>query len=323
TLSIGVAAYPGDGKDRQSLVRAADMALYASKRLGRNRVMSYVPDLDTASSAKTTRGKGPEDQLLALERSLERGSFEFVYQPIVEGTSWRIFGYEALCRPAEEVFANVTELISTAERAGKVTVLGRIMRACAVQPLDDLAEGFHLFINLHQHEIYDPALVEADSMRLPWAHRTVLELPEAAVLRDLERVRRTVGQLKDLGFKIALAEIGATYGTLEVMTSLEVDFVKLSRRLLSGASSELRTERLLRHILDFAIGEGIQPIAEGIETLEQLRQVQNLKCPLFQGFLFGKGEPPFAAASIPPTANAGRGKASSTSKGAKTPKRAT
>src|SRR5690606_5138994 len=124
TLSIGVASYPEDGTCRQSLIAAADSALYAAKRRGRNCVMCFSK---TVASGIAPVDQEAHDKRQALERSMERAAFSFVYQPICDAEDGRVFGYEALCRPLDPELGNVLDALRTAEDAGKMMQLGRIL----------------------------------------------------------------------------------------------------------------------------------------------------------------------------------------------------
>lgn len=308
TLSIGVACYPEDGTDRQSIVAAADTALYGAKRLGRNRVMGFTAKLTPPGLETPVEAHTPEQQLLALESSLEEEAIDYRYQPIVDARNWRIYGYEALCKPSHDAFQNVLELIDVAERAGRIDELGRVMRAHAIKPIAELEKSFLLFINLHRHELVDPALLDSESAMRPWASRVVLEIGELGRIAESERSLTIIGNLRDLGFKIALAGMASGYSSLSALETLQVDYVKIHRGLSQKVDKDPRTARLVKHIVEYCEGEGILAVAEGIETVAQCELIRKLGCPLMQGFLFGQAEPPFAQIAVPPGLKASRRK---------------
>ncbi len=304
TISLGVAGYPTDGHDRESLIQAADAALYASKRLGRNRVVSYAPALaagaDVLDSLAATRS-------LAIERSIKERAFRFVYQPIVDARVWRMFGYEALCRPKDQDFAHAADVIAAAEGAGRIVDLGRLLRAMAIQPMQGMPEPLAMFVNLHPHELTDPRLLDEDSPLLPWAKRVVFELTESTAITDYRRVREVIARLRERGFRVGIDDLAAGYAGLNTLAQLDIDFVKLDRSLLANIRQETRIARLVKHVLEHALGEGILVIAEGIETQEECEVMWSMGCPLMQGYYFGKPEPSDGQFATRPSISSPRG----------------
>jgi diguanylate cyclase (GGDEF)-like protein len=293
TISVGVADYPADGVTRDRLILAADTALYAAKSLGRNRIVTYSPGLATLS-AEPNDGGLEAQQLLALDHAIQKHAFHFHFQPIVRAQSGEVFAYEGLCRPQDPAFPDPLALIHTAERAGRIGDLGRVLRAGVVASLPQLAPPLLLFVNLHPHELYDPRLAEVEPFMRPWTRRVVLEVTETAAIADYGRVNEILSKLKAQGFRIALDDLGSGYSGLNALALLAPDFVKLDIGLLQGISAPGRHARLLRHILDYANGEGVQVIAEGVETEGQREAVTRLGTPLLQGYFFGKPSATFA-----------------------------
>jgi len=301
TVSVGIAAFPEDGTGRDTLINAADAALYAAKKSGRNRVVAYsakvIPDAPKMSWQEQIDIK----RINALESSIYDRAFEFIYQPIIQSKSMGVFGYEALCRPRDDTFQSPDELITAAEYAGRVCDLGRVLREAAVMPMGDLPAGCLLFINLHPHELYDPALMEVEEFMRPWLGRVVFEINESRSIGDQNRLQRTLALLRERGFKIALDDLCSGYMGLNSMARLEPDFVKLNMKLFRGIRKNDRAKRLVRHFLEYTEGEGIRVIAHGIESGEDRELAVSLGCPLLmQGYLFGRGAPSFEEASEPP-----------------------
>ncbi len=245
---------------------------------------NLLADLETRADAESRR-------VVALERTIATSDFDFVYQPIVNASSQRVFAYEALCRPRDPIFPNPGALIGAAERQGCTAALGRVLRQKAVKALSDLPAGAMLFLNLHPSELTDAEFVAIEPFVAQWAGQVVFEITEVGKIGDFEYVNRVIKGLRGSGFRVALDDLGAGYSGLSALARLEPDIVKLDMRLVQSSVSDPRTRRLLRHIVEFANGEGMQVVAEGIETHEQRSVMVDLGCSYLQGFLFGRGQP--------------------------------
>lgn len=294
TVSLGVAGFPGDAQTREDLIAAADMALYAAKRRGRNGMVCYVPAL-AATDVEAQREAADRElgRVAALERTIAERAFAFAYQPIVESATGRPVGFEALCRPADPAFPNPVALFAAAEHAGRVVDLGRACREVSARPLRTLPEPLLLFVNLHPHELNDSLLTEGDSLIAELAHRIVLEITESAAIRDSRRLVTALEALRARGYRVALDDLGAGYAGLNSLALLKPDFVKLDMSLVRRVQADSSAGRLIRHVLEFAAGEGMQVVAEGVESEAELAAVLELGCALSQGYFFARPGPPF------------------------------
>lgn len=298
TASMGVSEFPTDGTDRESLLTSSDLAMVAAKGSGGDALVSYSESM--RSSAQQTAAAALE-RLHALGRSLANGSFKFVYQPIVDVNTWTIAGYEALCRPQDPSFKHVGELLETTAQAGRFWELGRVLRPLAVEPLERLPAPTMMFINLHPQDLTDPQLLNASPELSRWAKRVVLEITETEALHDYGAVRECIKQLRSQGFRVALDDLGSGYSGLNSLAMLEPDFVKLDMELVRGITAQSRSARLIQHIREFCLDEGIETIAEGVETREELAVIQGLGVRLVQGYFFAKPAPPFCRIAVRPT----------------------
>ena len=177
TLSIGVAGFPDDGADRDSLIVAADSALYVAKRNGRNQVIAYSKNLAEASLDKKDTQLDVL-RLAALQRAIAFRDLAFVYQPLFTVLEQKLFGYEALCRPSDNALDGASELLAAAEQTGRTAELGRLLREMAIQPITSLSNGLSLFVNLHPMELYDRQLVAGAGTLEPFASRIVFEITQ-------------------------------------------------------------------------------------------------------------------------------------------------
>ncbi|MBW1873313.1 MAG: GGDEF and EAL domain-containing protein, partial [Deltaproteobacteria bacterium] len=297
TLSIGVAAFPRDGGERNGLIAAADIALYAAKRSGRNRVISYSDDFAGADPLGPWNNKKDVLHLDALERTLSERSLHFAYQPIIDSKTNQVFGYEALCRPDANEFQNPLDLITAAERSGKICELGRILRDIAVAKIKEMPPGCSLFINLHPQELNDASLVEEDSVLAPMADKVVFEINNSRKIADQSRLHKVLTRLRERGYRILLDDLCTGYMGLNSLSRLEPDFVKMDSSILHASKSDGRASRLIKHYLDYTAGENITVIASGIETEQQRQIAVDLGCPLLQGYYFAKAGPEFVESS--------------------------
>lgn len=291
TVSIGVSGFPDDGQEQAKLLGAAEAALLAAQQAGANQTVSYSPGLRQISERKADEPEPEVGQVVALEKVIRNYAMRYVYQPIVSADTRQIFAYEALCRPAEGTFKSPVELIHAAEGAGKIRELGKAMRELCIRPIEQLKKPRLLFINLHPLELNLELLEWARGC--PWASRIVLEVTESAAIEEYERVHDLLQHLKKFGFRIALDDLGSGYSGLNSLGQLGPDFVKLDMRLIKDIGTDSRSARLIKYILDFANGEGMQVVGEGVETADEVKVVTDLGCHLLQGYFFSKPQPPF------------------------------
>jgi diguanylate cyclase (GGDEF)-like protein len=296
SASVGLAQYPEDGADAQALLTAAHAALETAKGAGGDTLICYrqgAPD-DPHTAAGEVR------RVRALGRSLTNTSFRFVYQPIVDIRRWEPLAYEALCRPTDEDFAHVGELLETAGRTGRLEELGRTLRRLAIQPLPELAAGCLMFINIHPQDLFGPSLVAGDSPLHSVADRIVLEITETQAIGDFAQARTRLQQLRSLGYRVAIDDFGAGYSGFNSLALLEPDFVKLDMGIVRGIRAGTRAARLTRHVREFCEGEEISVIAEGVETHDELNVLRALGIRYLQGYVFARPAAPFCGLAPQP-----------------------
>lgn len=289
SLSIGIAEYPEDGADAECLLRATAGALESAKSAGGDSILCYRDD-DPKRQAAAAR----EVQLArALSRSLANASFRFVYQPIVDTKTWQPLAYEALCRPADEDFRHVGEVLEAAARTGRIEELGIVLRALAAEPIEQLPPDQLLFINIHPQDLNSPKLGGEGSPLHPIASRVVLEITETEALPDFDQAHHQVKRLQQMGYRVAIDDFGAGYAGFNSLALLEPDFVKLDMAIVRGIRAGTRAARLTRHVREFCEAEGMQVIAEGVETVEEFSVLSDIGIRYLQGYLLARPAPPF------------------------------
>jgi EAL domain-containing protein (putative c-di-GMP-specific phosphodiesterase class I)/ActR/RegA family two-component response regulator len=250
-----------------------------------------------ALEAIGVEGKKLGDRLALETRfasALERLCLE--YQPIVNWPERRVFGYEALLRSHEPALAAPADLLDAAERLERLNELGRAVRNEVAQAAERVPDQVLLFVNLHPLDLLDEELYSASSQLASCASRVVLEITERAPLDGVRGLARRIAQLRDLGFRIALDDLGAGYAGLNTFTRLEPDFVKLDRALVSGVDTSARKRSVVRSMLRLCGEElGIHVVGEGVETVEERDALGLDGCVLLQGYLFARPGSQFPA----------------------------
>lgn len=225
-----------------------------------------------------------------LEASFSRAleSLHIAYQPIVCWPERTLYAYEALLRTREAALPNPGALLDAAERLGRIHDLGRKIRARALEPLSRLPPSTVLFLNCHPTDLLDEELFDGHGSLASSADRVVLEVTERASLDGLGDVRARVASLRELGFRVAIDDLGAGYAGLTSFALLEPDVVKLDMSLVRNLSSEPTKRALVRTMITMCKELGIVIIAEGVETSEERDELARAGCELMQGFLFAR-----------------------------------
>lgn len=212
-----------------------------------------------------------------FKRALD--GLRLAYQPIFEAASGNLAGYEALMRTTESPAA----VLEAAERLGHTWNLGRRIR--------DIAAGSNaplLFVNLHPSELSDPHLYDPRSQLTQVASRVVLEITERSTIEGVHDIAQRVKDLRELGFRIAVDDLGAGYSGLTSFATLEPEFVKLDMSLIRRIESSPIKARLVSGVVGICRDLGMKVIAEGVETGDERSKLITLGCDYLQGYLLGR-----------------------------------
>ena len=298
TWSAGAAIYPQDGTDAQTLIKHADTAMYEAKSAGANQVRLY----DAAMSQDVASRLAMRDE---LRRAIEDGEFIVVYQPLVDVSTRRIMGVEALLRWRHPTRGLVppSAFIGLAEQTGLITVLGRWVFERACQDVSEWwREGLGsltLHVNVSARQLEQPDFAE---MALDLIERSglppqalAIEVTESVLIEDADTVETLFDHLKRAGVSISLDDFGTGYSSLAYVKRFDVDHIKIDRSFVAGIPEDVSDCTLVEAIL--AIGDrlGAVVIAEGVETIAQLDWLAARGCLLMQGHYFGA---PVTAASL-------------------------
>jgi EAL domain-containing protein (putative c-di-GMP-specific phosphodiesterase class I) len=216
-------------------------------------------------------------------RALE--SFYMVYQPILRTRDGSVFAWEALLRTRETAVPGPLAFLEVAERLGRLRELGRRIRT-SVARTAGRTRGRVFFVNLHADDLLDESLYDPAAALSMLAPEIVLEVTERSPLESVPDVRERMRRLRELGFRLAIDDLGSGYAGLTSFASLQPDFVKLDRGLVAGLDHEPMKRKLVASIAGVSREMGIAVVAEGIETSAEREAATELGCDLMQGFLF-------------------------------------
>lgn len=294
TCSIGVALYPQDAGDPQTLLKYADSALYRAKESGRNNFQFFTSEL----TVRMTQRLEMESK---LRRALERGQFELHYQPQFEAGTGRIVGAEALlrCRLPEEGLIMPDRFIGLAEETGLIIPLGQWVLRAACEQLqawqrDGLGLGrVSVNVSLRQFQHGDLVPTVAQLLReLRMAPcRLELELTESIMMLDGARLSDMLAELRGLGVTVAIDDFGTGFSNLAQLKQLPVDRLKIDRSLLAGIPAQPGDAALLGGIITLGHALGLRLVAEGVETQAQLEFLRANRCDEVQGYHLGRPMP--------------------------------
>jgi EAL domain-containing protein (putative c-di-GMP-specific phosphodiesterase class I) len=215
------------------------------------------------------------------------------FQPIVDVRTRTIYAFESLLRSNEPALPHPGAVLDAAERLGRLDALGRVIRAKAAAEVAAAPELPRLFVNLHVRDLLDPDLLDPDAALSKLAKRVVLEITERSSLEDVRDARLRVAALREMGFRIAVDDMGAGYAGLSSFALLEPEVVKLDMSLIRDIDKNATKRKVVHSMIELSRGMGIEVIAEGVETSDERDTLIELGCDLLQGYLFAKPGKPF------------------------------
>jgi len=211
------------------------------------------------------------------------GALWVSFQPIVRAEDGGVFGYEAFLRTDESYVASPLAFLDVAERLGRVVEVGRGVRDQVARAKAKEGGDHVYFVNLHPAELRDPELYSPQSAFTGQARQIVLELTERTSLEPVRDLRERIRDLKGLGFRLAVDDVGVGYAGLANFAALEPDLVKLDRALVQRVDREPPKRKLVGAISRLCRELGIKVVAEGVETPAERDTLVELGCDLLQG----------------------------------------
>jgi len=291
TASIGIAIYPYDGDNLETLSKNADTAMYCAKRSGRNNFYFFTSEMQ-ASSERTLQLSN------ALRHALENNEFQLHYQPQISIRDNSLIGVEALLRWNHPGLGDVlpAEFIPVAESSGEIVSIGewvvrnaaRQMKAWIDQGLKPMTMAVNLStLQFRQTDLATVITNILDEIQLPYKCLE-LELTEAVAMENPNAVIKVMDRLHALGIHMSIDDFGTGYSSLSYLKKFKISKLKIDRSFVRDLSSNPEDQAIVKAIINMASSLGLKTIAEGVENIEQLEFLKLNGCDEIQGFYFSQ-----------------------------------
>ena len=289
TASIGISLFPFDGEGTSVLLRNADAAMYRSKRSGPGGFAMFSTDTadPLTKLSLTTR----------LRRAVQRKEWMLHYQPVVDLNDGHLVGVEALLRWPDPNRGMIPpgEFIPLAEEMGLIEAIGDwVLEEVCRQSKAWRSSGLMLEIsfNLSPRQLWQANLVQSILGTLQYSKvhpkTVVVEITESSAMTDPDRTMRVLQQMHSSGLRLAIDDFGTGYSSLARLKEMPVDILKVDRSFVKDIPGDQHSSSMVHAIIQMALGLGMTPLAEGIETEEQWRFLAEHGCSLGQGYFFSR-----------------------------------
>jgi diguanylate cyclase (GGDEF)-like protein/PAS domain S-box-containing protein len=291
TASLGIAVYPGDGDDPDALLQSADAAMYRAKEQGRNNFQLCTPGMnDRALERMALEGR--------LRRAVEGEELVLHYQPLVQASTGRMVGTEALLRwqHPERGLLMPDEFIPVAEESRLILPIGKWVLGAACRQLRSWHEaGFtelRMSVNLSARQFQQPALVASVREALDRAglgpRFLELEITESIAMSNVAWTAEVLEALRTMGIRISIDDFGTGQSSLSYLKHFPLSTLKIDRSFVRDIAVDPDDEAIVNAIIALAHVLGLSVIAEGVETEDQLAFLRGAGCEEFQGYLFSR-----------------------------------
>ncbi len=291
SLSAGVALFPQNGLSLSELMKNADIAMYSSKNAGKN---SYTFFSSTMEDEVNRRN----DLIDILREAIDNKDIYLLYQPQADVTTGEIIGCEALMRLNSPIvgFVSPDEFIPVAEECGLIDELGEwaLLEACRFNQrlMDAGFKPIRISVNVSTAQLRSDRLVKAieslpEKTSMPLKYLEI-ELTESVLMTNFNHNLALINRMKELGVKIALDDFGTGYSSFSYLTKIPINTLKIDKSFIAGICDNKNDAYIAGTIINLAHQLGITVIAEGVETIEQLRILQGQMCDVLQGYFFSR-----------------------------------
>lgn len=293
TTSIGISLYPHDGEDAQSLMKNADIALYRAKEKGRNNYQLYTPAMTANAVARLELENN-------LRRAVQNQEFSLHYQPQLDLRSGGLIAVEALLRweqPEGGMFMPA-EFIPVAEDTGLIAQIWEwaLRTGCSQlkvwHEMDVKVPSLTMNVSSYQfqHSHLVPTVARILDETGVDPHNLILEITEGMAMKA-DYAISVLREFKRMGIKICIDDFGTGYSSLGQLKRFPIDYLKIDPFFVREVNSDQNDEAIVTSIITLAHGLGVQVVAEGVETIDQLQTLRILNCDAIQGFLISRPVP--------------------------------
>lgn len=295
TASIGISMYPNDGEDLETLLKYAEIAMYRAKEQGRNNCQFYRPEMNIRSK-----------EILFLEGALRQGleqeQFVLHYQPQIDLASGQVVGAEALVRWCHPTLGMVPpgDFISLAEETGLIVPLGEWILRTACHQIKKWNDGngtpVRVAVNISARQFQEPDFIDKVDLILLETGidptHLEMEITESVIMVSVEDAIMTLTDLKIRGINLAIDDFGTGYSSLSYLQKFPITHLKIDRSFIKNVCSNEQSAEIASSIIALAQNMQLRVIAEGVETVEQMKFLKGKGCNEGQGFLFSRPLPP-------------------------------
>lgn len=298
TMSMGIAVFPDDSKDVHEIIRMADIAMYESKKNGKNGYSFY----DVCNKQNSVRRLDIENN---MRQAVATGIDEFVvfYQPVVDINTEECASCEALVRWDSKSlgFMGPGDFIPLAEYLGLITSIGDYVleeacRQCRYWNEHGMPD-FHINVNLSVVQLLQKDIVDTVAKVLKKTgvnpRNIVLEITESFAINDMDRVLNIINGIRELGPKIALDDFGTGYSSLNYIKQLPFDIIKVDKTFIDDITEDEYAQAFIKLIVELSATIGTKIVVEGVEDKSQLDILRELGVDFIQGYYYGKPEPAY------------------------------
>jgi diguanylate cyclase (GGDEF)-like protein len=286
--SVGIAIGDPGRACADSMIRNADLALYAAKAAGRGKHCFYEASMHSEAADRQVLEND-------LRQAVERQELEVRYQPIVRAATEEVSGFESLVRWTHPVRGAISpeKFIPLAEECGLIGKVGQWVLETALKEAANWPEHVRVAVNLSPIQFNDPGIVDIVARAIDESgvkpQQVELEITEGVFLAEGDSTDETFARLKKLGVRLALDDFGTGYSSLGYLKKAPFDKIKIDQSFVRGAASPTsRNSAIIRAIVSLAESLEMETCAEGVETHDDLALIRELGCSHIQGYIFGK-----------------------------------
>lgn len=294
SASVGIATYPQDGLDVETLLSNAEVALHYAKNRGGKGLVFYRGEMGQFSVKKL----GME---MHLKNALKKDEMRVVYQPQFSVADGKLIGFEALLRWDNPLYEGISPLqyIHEAEERGIIQEIGEWVLSESFDFAKQMNRGveapLRISINISPIQLMQIDFVQTFKRLLRKTETPTeiigIEITETALISPFTSNVRKIAELKDLGISVSLDDFGTGYSSLSYLRNLPVSMVKIDKSFLDGMMDDVKNLKLIKAMIDISHDFELQVLAEGVESEAQLERLNTLGCEYAQGFWLGKPVP--------------------------------